>query len=152
MQDRKFLKYICPVACCHGQIRTHGAAWAAGRAAQALPATRHDRYAMTTLTDLLPPASDSPPDPDAIFSAFAGWAKDSGLSLYPHQEEGLIDGVVGSNLILSPPTGSGKSLVATGAHFTALANGQRSYYTAPIKALVSEKFFSLIDVFGPGSG
>ncbi len=51
-------------------------------------------------------------------------------------------------MILSTPTGSGKSLVAAGAHFSALANGQRSYYTAPIKALVSEKFFALIDIFG----
>ncbi|HEY0934956.1 MAG TPA: DUF3516 domain-containing protein [Trebonia sp.] len=103
---------------------------------------------MTTLTDLLPPPSETPPDPDAIFSAFAGWAKDSGLTLYPHQEEAILEVVMGSNVILSTPTGSGKSLVATGAHFTALANGQRSYYTAPIKALVSEKFFALIDVFG----
>ena len=107
---------------------------------------------MTTLTDLLPPPSDTAaPDPDAIFSAFAGWAKDHGLSLYPHQEEALIEVVMGSNVILSTPTGSGKSLVATGAHFTALANGQRSFYTAPIKALVSEKFFALCDVFGPAS-
>src|ERR1700760_1372984 len=107
---------------------------------------------MTTLTDLLPPPSDdAAPDPDAIFSAFAGWAKDSGLSLYPRQEEALIEVVMGSNVILSTPTGSGKSLVATGAHFTALANGQRSYYTAPIKALVSEKFFALCEVFGPAN-
>jgi superfamily II RNA helicase len=105
-----------------------------------------------TLTELLPTLSgdrpDAPPDPDAIFSAFADWAKDRGLSLYPHQEEALIEVVMGSNVILSTPTGSGKSLVATGAHFTALANGQRSYYTAPIKALVSEKFFALCDIFG----
>jgi superfamily II RNA helicase len=110
---------------------------------------------MTTLTDLLPkpPAGqqDSPPDPDAILSAFADWAKDRGLTLYPHQEEALIEVVMGSNVILSTPTGSGKSLVATGAHFTALANGQRSFYTAPIKALVSEKFFALCEVFGPAN-
>ncbi|MGH3249704.1 MAG: DEAD/DEAH box helicase, partial [Trebonia sp.] len=106
---------------------------------------------MTTLTDLLPPRSDDPPDPDAIFSAFADWAKDRGLPLYPHQEEALLEVVMGSNVILSTPTGSGKSLVATGAHFTALANGQRSYYTAPIKALVSEKFFALCEVFGPAN-
>ena len=31
-----------------------------------------------------------------------------------------------------------------GAHFAALARGQRTFYTAPIKALVSEKFFALI--------
>ena len=110
---------------------------------------------MTTLTDLLPkpPAGqqDSPPDPDAILSAFADWAKDRGLTLYPHQEEALIEVVMGSNVILSTPTGSGKSLVASGAHFTALANGQRSFYTAPIKALVSEKFFALCEVFGPAN-
>jgi superfamily II RNA helicase len=105
---------------------------------------------MTTLTDLLPPDNPAePPDPDGIYSAFADWAKDRGLTLYPHQEEALIEVVMGSNVILSTPTGSGKSLVATGAHFTALANGQRSYYTAPIKALVSEKFFALCEVFGP---
>src|ERR1700749_1843861 len=106
---------------------------------------------MTTLPDLLPAPSATPPDPDAIYSAFADWAKDRGLPLYPHQEEALIEVVMGSNVILSTPTGSGKSLVAMGAHFTALANGQRSYYTEPIKALVSEKFFALIDVFGPAN-
>jgi superfamily II RNA helicase len=110
---------------------------------------------MTTLTDLLPPVladqPDTAPDPDSIFSAFAGWAKERGLALYPHQEEALIEVVMGSNVILSTPTGSGKSLVATGAHFTALANGQRSYYTAPIKALVSEKFFALCEIFGPAN-
>ena len=56
--------------------------------------------------------------------------------------------VSGSNVILATPTGSGKSLVAAGAHFAALAHGRRSIYTAPIKALVSEKFFALCDMFG----
>ncbi|HEX6873953.1 MAG TPA: DUF3516 domain-containing protein, partial [Micromonosporaceae bacterium] len=98
-----------------------------------------------TLTDQLPP---DPADPDAVFDEFATWAKREGLSLYPHQEEALIEIVSGANVILSTPTGSGKSLVATGAHFTALAQGQRTFYTAPIKALVSEKFFALCDTFG----
>src|ERR1700737_1011414 len=101
---------------------------------------------------MTPPAlRPATPDPDAVFDAFAGWAKEQGLALYPHQEEALIEVVMGSNVILSTPTGSGKSLVATGAHYTALANGQRSYYTAPIKALVSEKFFALCEVFGPAN-
>src|SRR4029453_19318408 len=73
---------------------------------------------------------------------------EQGLTLYPTQVDALIEVVSGSNLILSTPTGSGKSLVATGAHFTALAHGRRSFYTAPIKALVSEKFFALCGVFG----
>jgi superfamily II RNA helicase len=98
-----------------------------------------------TLTDRLPAA----PDPDALFEAFSDWAGEQGLELYPHQEEALIEIVSGANVILSTPTGSGKSLVAIGAHFAALAAGQRSFYTAPIKALVSEKFFALCDAFGP---
>jgi superfamily II RNA helicase len=98
-----------------------------------------------TLTDQLPDGAE----PDAVFAAFADWTEGQGLSLYPHQEEALIEIVSGANVILSAPTGSGKSLVATGAHFTALARDERTFYTAPIKALVSEKFFALCDIFGP---
>jgi superfamily II RNA helicase len=61
----------------------------------------------------------------------------------------LIEIVSGANVILSTPTGSGKSLVAAGAHFQALAKDDRTFYTAPVKALVSEKFFALCDIFGP---
>ncbi|MBB2989181.1 hypothetical protein FHR72_000638 [Mycolicibacterium iranicum] len=87
-------------------------------------------------------------DADELFAAFAEWAADRGTTLYPAQEEALIELVSGANVILATPTGSGKSLVATGAQYAALAAGRRSYYTAPIKALVSEKFFALCDVFG----
>ena len=72
-----------------------------------------------TLTDQLPETAD----PDDLFNAFAAWAKTAGLTLYPHQEEALIEIVSGANVILSTPTGSGKSLVAAGAHFAALARG-----------------------------
>src|SRR5579872_306310 len=98
-----------------------------------------------TLIDLLPETAD----PDAVFDAFAGWSKRRGLALYPHQEDALIEIVSGANVILSTPTGSGKSLVATGAHFAALADDRRTFYSAPIKALVSEKFFDLCAAFGP---
>jgi superfamily II RNA helicase len=99
------------------------------------------------LTDLLP----EQPDPDGLFDAFSAWARDQGFDLYPAQDEALIEIVSGSNVVLATPTGSGKSLVATGAHFCALAEGRRSFYTAPIKALVSEKFFALCDTFGAGN-
>jgi superfamily II RNA helicase len=99
------------------------------------------------LTDLLPATAD----PDSVFEAFATWAKEQGLTLYPHQEDALIEIVTGANVIVSTPTGSGKSLIAAGAHFAALAQGVRSFYTAPIKALVSEKFFALCDMFGPAN-
>ena len=87
-------------------------------------------------------------DPDALFADFAAWADAGGTTLYPAQEEALIELVSGANVVLATPTGSGKSLVATGAQYAALAAGRRSYYTAPIKALVSEKFFALCGVFG----
>ncbi|MGI5118369.1 DEAD/DEAH box helicase [Marinactinospora thermotolerans] len=97
-----------------------------------------------SLIDQLPDGAE----PDSLFEAFATWAADRGLSLYPHQEEALIEVVSGSNVILSTPTGSGKSLVAAGALFAALARDECAFYTAPIKALVSEKFFELCEVFG----
>ncbi|HXP19359.1 MAG TPA: DUF3516 domain-containing protein [Streptosporangiaceae bacterium] len=100
-----------------------------------------------TLSDQLPPSAD----PDSLYAAFTAWAASQGLTLYPHQDEALIELVSGANVILSTPTGSGKSLVATGAHFAALATGIRSFYTAPIKALVSEKFFALCEIFTPAS-
>jgi superfamily II RNA helicase len=99
---------------------------------------------MPALLDLAP----SPFEADAAYSAFVEWAEGRGLPLYPAQDEALIEIVSGANVILSTPTGTGKSLVAIAAHFTALAQGKRTFYTAPIKALVSEKFFALVDIFG----
>ncbi|HKU12286.1 MAG TPA: DUF3516 domain-containing protein [Sinomonas sp.] len=86
--------------------------------------------------------------PDFVYTAFVGWAEGRGLALYPAQDEAVMELVQGNNVILATPTGSGKSLVAIAAHFYGLATGQRSYYTAPIKALVSEKFFALCEIFG----
>ncbi len=92
--------------------------------------------------------TDATAGPDALYDAFTTWTKEQGFDLYPAQQEALIELVSGSHVILSTPTGSGKSLVAVAAHFAALADGRRTFYTAPLKALVSEKFFALIDVFG----
>ena len=103
---------------------------------------------MISVRDLLSAENLRDADPDDLFTAFAEWAEANGTTLYPAQEEALIELVSGANVILATPTGSGKSLVATGALFAALAGGRRSFYTAPIKALVSEKFFAMCDVFG----
>ncbi|MBJ7477820.1 DEAD/DEAH box helicase [Rhodococcus baikonurensis] len=96
------------------------------------------------LTELLPDNAD----PDSVFDAFSSWTLERGLTLYPAQEEAVMELVSGANVILATPTGSGKSMVAIGAHFYAMSLGKRTYYTAPIKALVSEKFFALCEVFG----
>ncbi|EXJ51092.1 DEAD/DEAH box helicase [Microbacterium sp. MRS-1] len=96
------------------------------------------------LTDLVPVGATA----DAAYEGFVAWAAGRGLALYPAQDEAVIELVSGANVILSTPTGTGKSLVAIAAHAACLAAGGRSYYTAPIKALVSEKFFALVEVFG----
>ena len=96
------------------------------------------------LADLVPVGAS----PDDVYAAFAGWSEERGLPLYPHQDEALVALLDGENVVLSTPTGSGKSLVATGAHLAALASDRVSFYTAPIKALVSEKFFDLCELFG----
>ncbi|WP_068425230.1 DEAD/DEAH box helicase [Piscicoccus intestinalis] len=103
---------------------------------------------MTTTATRLP--QHTPTDPDEAVGAFVDWAGAQGLTLYPHQEEAILELATGANVVLATPTGSGKSLVALAAHFFALGRegGGTTFYTAPIKALVSEKFFALCDVFG----
>lgn len=97
------------------------------------------------LTELLEiPGTDA----DALYESFTAWAAEQGTPLYPAQDEAVMELASGSHVILATPTGSGKSLVAVGAHLFALTQGLRTYYTAPIKALVSEKFFALCEVFG----
>src|SRR5487761_2706905 len=82
-------------------------------------------------------------DRDRALEAFLAWTIERGYALYPAQEEAILEAFAGAHVIVSTPTGSGKSLIALGAHIAAIASGQRSFYTAPIKALVSEKFFAL---------
>ena len=74
--------------------------------------------------------------------------RSTGLSLYPAQEEAILELLGGKHLFLKTPTGSGKSLVAMALHFKAMAEGKVSFYTCPIKALVNEKFFALCEAFG----
>ncbi|MGD8608917.1 MAG: DEAD/DEAH box helicase, partial [Myxococcales bacterium] len=99
-----------------------------------------DRY----LDDL-----DERVDSDTLLDRFLEYVSDQGFELYPAQEEAIMELFLGHNVILNTPTGSGKSLVALAAHFRSVALGERSFYTAPIKALVSEKFFDLCRVLGP---
>ena len=102
------------------------------------------------LSQLLPDLAEVPDSlvDEAIWDTFTSWTTQRGISLYPAQEEASLGILAGDNVILATPTGSGKSMVANAAHFIALARGQRSFYTAPIKALVSEKFFALCEIFG----
>ncbi len=91
------------------------------------------------------------PDDDELVTAFLDWAAERDLELYPAQEEAILELFAGNNVVLNTPTGSGKSLVAFAGHVGTVARGGRSWYTAPIKALVSEKFFELSAELGSDS-
>lgn len=100
---------------------------------------------MVTLRELLPSIGSDPVD---VVDAFGRWAEATGRPLYPHQEEAVLALATGEHVVLATPTGSGKSLVAMAGIALALNSGQRAVWTAPIKALVAEKFFDLVDLLG----
>jgi hypothetical protein len=86
---------------------------------------------------------------EELLGLFLDYVSERKLELYPAQEEAILELFEDSNVILNTPTGSGKSLVATAMHFKSMAQGHRSVYTCPIKALVNEKFLALCRDFGP---
>src|SRR5437016_7384993 len=101
----------------------------------------------TTLYDLIP--RDERPANDVLLGRFLEYTESKRLQLYPAQEAAILELFEEKNVILNTPTGSGKSLVAAALHFKALAQGKRSVYTCPIKALVNEKWLALCREFGP---
>jgi superfamily II RNA helicase len=100
-----------------------------------------------TLYELIP--RDGGCGNDVLLGRFLEYAEGRGLQLYPAQETAVLELFEEKNVILNTPTGSGKSLVAAAVQFKALAQGQRSIYTCPIKALVNEKWLALCREFGP---
>ncbi len=100
-----------------------------------------------TLYDLLP--RDERPASDVLLGRFLEYTESKHLQLYPAQESAILELFEDKNVILNTPTGSGKSLVAAAVHFKAIAQGKRSIYTCPIKALVNEKWLGLCREFGP---
>ncbi len=99
------------------------------------------------LFDVLPREYDA--GSDELLGRFLEYVAEKGLTLYPAQEEAVLEIFEGRNVILNTPTGSGKSLVASALHFASIAHGRRSVYTCPIKALVNEKWMALCRELGP---
>jgi superfamily II RNA helicase len=110
---------------------------------QARAATLGDRLAAAAAA-----AGSATPGSDAALEVMLAWAGDQGLQLYPHQEQAMLEIAGGQHVILATPTGSGKSMVATAACLVALASGRRAVYTAPIKALVAERYVALARELG----
>ncbi len=83
-----------------------------------------------------------------MIDGYSAWAAETGRPLYPHQEDAALALASGSHVVLATPTGSGKSMAAIAGIALARNVGRRSVWTAPIKALVAEKFFELVDLLG----
>ncbi len=102
----------------------------------------------SSIPTLLDHAPDDPTG-EGLLLAWLEWADANGFEPYEHQEEAVLALLAGDNVVLATPTGSGKSMVALAGAFAMLAQGRRTVYTAPIKALVSEKFFEMTASLGP---
>ena len=100
------------------------------------------------LKDFIPQAKNGEVASEDLLEAFMEWAESRGTTLYPAQEEAILELLDGKNVILNTPTGSGKSMVALALHFESIAHGRKSVYTCPIKALVNEKWMALCKEFG----
>src|ERR1043165_9791796 len=71
-----------------------------------------------------------------------------GLKPYPVQEEAITKIVAGESVLVTVPTGTGKTLMAKAALHAAIGRGQRAIYTTPLRALTEEKYRELCVDFG----
>jgi hypothetical protein len=89
----------------------------------------------------------SPADLELAFVDKFFWSQ--GREPYPVQEQAISAIISGKSVLVTVPTGTGKTLMAKAGIFAALARGQRAVYTTPLRALTEEKFRELSDDFGP---
>lgn len=71
-----------------------------------------------------------------------------GLEPYPVQEQAVSAIFAGKSVLVTVPTGTGKTLMAKAALFRAVGRGERAIYTTPLRALTEEKYRELCADFG----
>lgn len=102
------------------------------------------------------PSSTSPADAYADFRARAEMARTplgrfmarTDFELDDFQIEACTNLQDGKDVLVTAPTGAGKTLIAEFAVELARDEGKRVFYTTPIKALSNQKFNDLMDVHG----
>ena len=77
------------------------------------------------------------------------WSR--GLEPYPVQEQAIGRIIAGQSVLVTVPTGTGKTVMAKAGIYAAFERGQRAVYTTPLRALTEEKYRELCDDFGPGN-
>jgi hypothetical protein len=73
---------------------------------------------------------------------------DRGLEPYPVQEQAVARIFAGEDVLVTVPTGTGKTLMAKAGILRALRSGRTAIYTTPLRALTEEKFRELQADFG----
>lgn len=74
------------------------------------------------------------------------WSR--GLEPYPVQEQAISHIFARKSVLVTVPTGTGKTLMAKAALYAALGRGERAIYTTPLRALTEEKYRELCADFG----
>ena len=83
-----------------------------------------------------------------IASALGQFLDELPFSPDTFQIEALAAVENGISVVVTAPTGAGKTLVADGSIAMTIANGERAFYTTPIKALSNQKFNDLVEAHG----
>jgi len=89
-----------------------------------------------------------PSDGELELSFYDKFLWSRGLEPYPVQEQAIGKIFAGESVLVTVPTGTGKTLMAKAALHAAVGRGQRAIYTTPLRALTEEKYRELCDDFG----
>ncbi len=92
--------------------------------------------------EAVPDASD---DPELTHQAVVSYR---GLNLDPFQAQAIAHIREGRSVLVSAPTGTGKTIIADYIVEQALSQGKDVIYTAPIKALSNQKYRDYTRLFG----
>ncbi len=85
---------------------------------------------------------------DAELEFYEKFFFEPNLEPYPVQEEAFSHIFAGKSVLVTVPTGTGKTMMAKAAIALALATGKTAIYTTPLRALTEEKFRELCEDFG----
>ena len=87
-------------------------------------------------------------DADLELAFYDKFFLSKGLEPYPVQEQAISHIFAGKSVLVTVPTGTGKTVMAKAALHRALGRGERAIYTTPLRALTEEKFRELSEDFG----
>ena len=101
---------------------------------------------MTPVTPVKPSADKDTADLELEF--YEDFFFSQNLEPYPVQEQAFDAIFAGESVMVTVPTGTGKTMMAKAAIYQALGRGRTAIYTTPLRALTEEKFRELGADFG----